>query len=140
MNDVLMVALIGIMLYLLFGWFRERERNRMRRALIDKFGTAQDLGSFLQSPGGERFMRDLSEGRHASARSIIGTIQGGVLALLLGAACFPAGGGFSSDKAHATATAVGMLLIFLGVGLLICAAISYWLSRHWGLMERRRED
>ena len=67
MNNDTAIGLAVFVLIILGGVLfssahRQKAQNEIRKALIEKFGSAQDLGAFLQSEGGQRFLEDLSAG------------------------------------------------------------------------------
>jgi hypothetical protein len=54
----IILGILGLLLFFLAH--RQKGQNEIRRALIERFGAAQDLGAFLQSEGGKRFLAGLS--------------------------------------------------------------------------------
>jgi hypothetical protein len=131
---VAIFVLLAALLALLYSSSRQDRETAIRKALIEKFGSAQDLGAFLQSPGGQRFVSDLFSGPSSPARSVLGSIQKGVIILLVGLTVI--GIGVYSWE-HAI-IAIGALLASLGVGFLASAAITHRLSRKWGLLDGPR--
>jgi hypothetical protein len=123
-------VLVAAFLAILYSNVRHSEQTAIRKALIEKFGSAQDLGAFLQSPGGQRFVSDLFSGPNSPARSVLGSIQKGVIILLLGITLIFVG--LYSERAI---LAIGALLSSVGVGFLVSAAITHHLSRKWGLLD-----
>jgi hypothetical protein len=123
-------VLLAALLTLLYSGSRMERDTAIRKALIEKFGSAQDLGAFLQSPGGQRFVSDLFAGPSSPARSLLGSIQKGVILLILGIAVIVVG--FYSEPGI---VAIGALLASLGLGFLISAAITHRLSKKWGLLD-----
>jgi len=115
---------------------RQRQQNEIRRTLIDKFGTAQDLGAFLQSEGGRRFLNELSTGAAGALQSVLGSIQKGIILVLLGGGIAGPGGVFIGQFAMG----VGLMVLCTGVGFLISAVVTYWLSKSWGLLGKRSDS
>ncbi|HEY2019295.1 MAG TPA: hypothetical protein VGH38_37565 [Bryobacteraceae bacterium] len=129
-------VLLTFVVFLLHSSQQQREQNSIRRALIEKFGSAQDLGAFLQSEGGRRFIEDLSSGSAGAYGSVLASVQKGIILFLLGLGCCGAAS-FPNQVAVQMAMGVGLVLLFAGVGFLISAAVTFWLSKSWGLLGRR---
>jgi hypothetical protein len=123
-------VLASAMLAIMYSSARQRRQTDIRKALIEKFGSAQDLGSFLQSPGGQRFVSDLFSGSNSPAHSVLGSIQKGVIILLVGITLIGVGA-----KSEMAIVAIGALLTSAGIGFLVSAAITRHLSRKWGLLD-----
>jgi hypothetical protein len=128
-------VLLVLILYLLHSSSERREQNDLRKALIEKFGSAQDLGSFLQSEGGRRFIADLSSGTAGALGSVLASIQKGIILVLLGIGC-AAANVFTS----VVALGIGVVFLCVGVGFLVSAGVTYWLSRSWGLLGKRSDS
>jgi hypothetical protein len=128
-------VLAAAFLTILYSSARQRRQTEIRKALIEKFGSAQDLGAFLQTPGGARFVSDLFSGSNSPTHSVLGSIQKGVIILIVGIALV--GIGFVSEM---SIVAIGALLAAVGLGFLISAAITRHLSRKWGLLEAPKNE
>lgn len=107
------------------------ERAELRKHLLDKFNSGQDLTQFLATPQGQNFLRELEiSGRAGSAKQrILGTVRCGIVLLLLGAG-FLALLHLEYDLIYPA-----VILLALGAGCLIAAVVSYWLSKKWGIFE-----
>jgi hypothetical protein len=57
----------------------------------------QDLGAFLQSEGGQRFLAGLSNGTSSPLGPVPGSVQKGIILLLLGLGCLLASLALSSE-------------------------------------------
>jgi len=128
-------VLLVLILFLLYSSHHQREQNDIRKALIEKFGSAQDLGSFLQSEGGKRFIADLSSGAAGALGSVLVSVQKGIVLLLLGFGCSGA-----SPFVGQVAMGIGVVFIFVGAGFLVSAGVTYWLSKSWGLLGKRSDS
>jgi Ca2+/Na+ antiporter len=126
---VAIFVLVAAFLAIFYSSARQRRQTDIRKALIEKFGSAQDLGAFLQSPGGQRFVSDLFSASNSPAHSVLGSIQKGVIILLVGLTLI--GVGVYSER---SIVAIGALLSSVGLGFLISAAITHYLSQKWGLL------
>jgi cbb3-type cytochrome oxidase subunit 3 len=136
------VALIFMALFALAGWFFWLDSKRrlsqtqaqadLQNRLLEKFASPQDVAQFLQTEGGSRFLQGLTaDGRH-TGRRIMTAMQIGVVLTLLGAAAIGLDVVYSG-RSHPGAI-LGTLIVALGAGFLISAALSYKLSKSWGLL------
>ena len=85
--------------------------------LIDKFGSAPELLTFLKSEEGRKFLGEIERAPKLNARDRI--VRGMGKAVVIGLLC------------------VGFLLLALGLGMLFSSLLSLKLSRDWGLMEQQ---
>jgi len=127
-------VLLFLILFLLHSSHRQRAQNDIRKSLIEKFGSAQDLGAFLQSEGGKRFIADLSSGSAGALGSVLASVQKGIILLLLGLGCSGAG-----TFVGQAAMGIGVVFMFIGVGFLVSAGVTYRLSKSWGLLGKRSD-
>ena len=134
--EIMMVAgmfsLCGLLLYLGFNAARNAQQTSVRKVLLEKFASAQDLAAFLQTGGGQKFMAELSSGAGNPLQSVLGSIQKGIIAIFLGMGFFPLSGGFK--ESGPAISGIGIVLILVGFGFLVSAIITYLLSRWWGLL------
>jgi hypothetical protein len=126
-----MFALCGLLLYLGFNAARNAQQSSVRKALLEKFASAQDLTAFLQTGGGQKFMADLSSAAGNPLQSVLDSVHKGIIAIFLGMGFFPLSGGF---KNPGPVPGIGIVLILVGCGFLVSAIITYLLSRWWGLV------
>lgn len=115
------MVLCGLAVVLLVGALRWKQSRVVQRTLIDKLSAGNELVAFLQTSAGERFIRGITE-PESPARSMIKSIQGGIVVLVVGLGTLMLG------------SKLGFLLISLGVGLLVAALVSYRLARKLNLL------
>jgi hypothetical protein len=127
------LLIIGAVLSLVYTIFRSKQQTEIRKALIEKFGSAQDLGELLQTPGGKRLLADLSTSSGSPLQSVMSSIQKGLLGLLVGGGAMLAGG----IEYIQPLTILGALFGCAGLAFLISAAVTYWLSKSWGLIQNK---
>ena len=128
-------VLVFVIVFLLHSSHRQRAHNDIRKALIEKFGSAEDLGTFLQSEGGKRFIADLSSGKASALGSVLSSVQNGIILSLLGLGCSGA-----SPFVGQVAIGIGVVFMFVGVGFLVSAGVTYRLSKSWGLVGKRSDS
>ncbi len=107
------------------------ERSELRKQLLTKFGSAQELTEFLATPQGQTFLieKDKETNRGASKnkqRIIVLMIIGMVLTVfgvgLLGLTYYERGFVYA-----------GVMVLALGVGFLASSLVSFQLYKKWGL-------
>ncbi len=121
------VVLFGLAVLLTAGALRWRHGHSVQRALLDTLGSSTNLAEFLQTPAGERLIGSILES-NSPQDAMLRSVRNGVVIifvavglLLLGA--FARAGVFA---------AIGMVLIFLGAGLLVAARVSHRLAKRGG--------
>ncbi len=133
--------------YVILAAIRSRQQTRLtsefQQKLLDRIGSAQELGAFLSSEGGARILASLSPARAAGSPHvrILRALQAGLVLLALGAGLFlyvltralPMEGEDVVAMIATVSTAVG-------IGLLSAAAASYYLSQRMGLLNSRSEN
>lgn len=115
-----------------------RMQSEVHRHLIEKMGSSQELLTFLGSDSGKQLVASIGieqPNREPYSR-ILGSVQTGVILLLVGIALLFLGAFFAN--AEEGCFIVGSLAAALGVGFLISAGLSYRLSKAFGLFERER--
>src|SRR5690242_16487475 len=126
LKGIAILSFAGVALFLAFSAWRSKQQTAMRKALLDKFGSAHDLSEFLQSEGGQRFMAELS-GVSSPLGAVMASIHKGILALLLGGGIVVASMAISSQEL----IAVGAIFGAVGVGFMVSAAVTYTISKRW---------
>jgi hypothetical protein len=108
--------------------------------LLDKLGSVENFGAFLQTEAGSRFMNDLaSEPVSGPQDRILRAVQVGIVLVCLGFGLLLLT--FFSptlpQRGHETFNALGIIALSLGIGFTISAAASYRLSGALGLLGRQ---
>jgi hypothetical protein len=138
MHSEVIVPVAVFAMIVLLAWIghksklnRLHELGEMRKRLLDKFGSGTELSEFLATPQGQNFLKDqeLSATQRSPRGKIVFAIGGGIVLVLLGAAFF----GLMYMENHLVFPAT--ILMALGVGLLIAAAISYQLYKKWNMFQ-----
>jgi hypothetical protein len=110
-----------------------REQAELQRHFLNKFGTGQELTQFLETPQGQRFLKEMTikDDARGPKERIIGSVKGGIVLLALGVAFF------ALLRIEHDLIYPAVILLALGIGLLISAAVSCWLSKKWNIFEGR---
>ncbi len=123
-------VLFSMLIVLLSSAHRQTEQNSLRKALIEKFGSAHDLGEFLQSDAGRRFLADLSADSGVAGGAVLGSMQRGIILVLVGIGCIAAGAVMDGRSMMG----IGIVVLFAGIGFLVSSAVTHWLSKRSGLL------
>ncbi len=110
---------------------RIQQRAELRRHLLDKFNSGQDLSQFLATSQGQSFLKELEIGdRTGSAKArVLRSISAGIILLFLGGAFF------ALMRYEHNLIFAAVILLALGIAFLIAAGISYVLSKKWGIFD-----
>jgi len=146
MDERAVVTVVFLSLFALAAWFfwldaKRRQalvqaRSDLQNRLLEKFGSPQDVAQFLQTEGGDRFLRGLTTDARHAGRGILRAMQVGVVITTFGAAIVSLGVAYPDRGGGANpGVIIGSLVLSLGVGFLISAGVSYWLSKKWGMLD-----
>jgi hypothetical protein len=107
----------------------------MHMKLFEKFGTSQELLDYLKSEAGRRFMESATIEHGRPLGRILGSIQTGLTLLLTWLGLLFLHGRLPQSWSNETLV-FGVLAVALGIGFLLSAGVSYWLSKAWGLFDK----
>ena len=132
-------SLIGFIVWTTLSTIRrfrtEKLQAQLQTKLLDKFGSGQELLAYVQSEGGKRLLESLTTEQHTPYGRILGAAQGGTILLLLGIALlFLRSRVTGGDEGLLVA---GTIVFTLGLGFGVSAAVSYFLSKSFGLLDER---
>ena len=129
-------------------WHQQRMLGQFQTKLLERIGSVNELGAFLNTEAGARFLKQLTTVNEAGAGPhvrILRAVQSGAVLATVGIGLYlygwltPTIPGETINGINAVAT----ILFGLGAGLLGSAVLSYRLSRQMGLLstsEQRRND
>lgn len=114
---------------------RLKAQTELHSRLLDKFSSAQEVVEFLQTPGGAHFVDSLSNDRDEPANGILRSTHRGIILVIVAIGCLFLNWyyRYSGDN---PLLVIGVVLLCLGIGFLISAAVSQRLSRALGLAQR----
>lgn len=126
-------AFFALVFGILWLAFRRRQAQIQEQAvfhkqLLDKFGSGKEFSEFLESKGGQRFLETMWTQSQNSVDRVLRAVRVGVVMTVVGLALL----GLSWTGDQAGIRFPGVLVLALGAGFLISAAISHHLSRRWG--------
>lgn len=135
-----MGGLVLAFLWLVRTLLRYRERSRwvrqqaeMQNKIVDKLTGSEELLRYLESDGGPSLVPPPADeaARPRPLARILTSLQLGVVLVLGGGALLVLRGQVEGPEL----LVLGTLGVAVGIGFLISGALSYSLSRSWGLLE-----
>lgn len=129
-------TLIGFVVWIIFSNIRRYKTTKLQAELqaklLEKFGSGQELLAYVQSDAGKRFLESLTVEQKTPYGRILGAAQVSVILVLLGVAFL-----FLRGRVLGAADeflVLGTIILSLGVGFGLAAALSYYLSKSFGLL------
>ena len=139
--------MVGFVIWVVVNGWQRRLRLKLttefNSKLLDRIGSVKDFNDFLQTEGGAKFMDGLTIERSSTRPqdSILRASQIGIVLITLGCGCLVLDWYFSVRYASAgdteVLTVIGVIAASLGLGFLISAGVTYWLSKSWGLIQKK---
>ena len=132
----LLMATFGSVVWIIFATIRRYKTAKLQAEvqtkLLEKFGSGQELLAYIQSDAGKRFTESLTMEQRTPYGRILGATQAGVILILLGLALlFLRGRVSGGDEGFLVS---GTIILSLGVGFGLSAALSFFLSKSLGLL------
>src|SRR5581483_2298094 len=135
MSEVFLIPIVAIVgsftMVVLIVWFSARSKQRraelradVQMKLIDKFGTSAEFVKFLESPSGRQF---LEQPRRMTRDRVLGALTGGLVTSFIGLAFVGCAIALHDEGFYVPA----FILLAIGLGLFISAAISWKLTKQW---------
>ena len=129
-------GLFGFVAWIVFTTIRRYKTAKLQAGvqtkLLEKFGSGQELLAYVQSDAGKRFLESLAMEQKTPYGRILGAAQAGVILMLLGLALLFLRGRVSGAEEGFLVS--GTITLSLGVGFGLSAALSYFLSKSFGLL------
>lgn len=107
-------------------------QSELHKQLLDKFDSTEELRRFLESDSGRNFIDTAPVERSSPHGRIMGALQAGLIMVAAGLACL-----FLQHQIPDGREAfvfLGAMGLALGLGFLLSAGASYFLSKKWGLI------
>jgi hypothetical protein len=116
-----------------------KAQTELHGRLLDKFGSAREVMEFLQTPGGAHFVDSLSGDGEDPADGILRSTHRGIILVIVAAGCLFLNWYYRSAGENPLLV-IGVILLCLGIGFLLSAAISQRLSRTLNPPQRTVND
>ena len=141
---LMVVAFVGLLIILaaLERWRREKHRMELQKVILERVGSVKDLAEFLTTEQGERFLGSLAPAHFRTHHRTMWSVRLGVVLLTIGIVLMfglhtSLFGGVGSDTKPLLLGI--LLLIAAGVGMLLSAAVAFFLARRLGVDGRNGE-
>jgi len=146
MNQNFAVVLVFLAALATAGWVmhvvadtNKRQRRMKAQAelhgrLLDKFSSAQEVIAFLETPSGAHFVDSFSSDREEPTSGVLRSTHRGIVLVVVAIGCLGLTRAYGWD--NNPLLVVGVILLCLGIGFLISAAVSHRLSRTLDLARR----
>jgi len=129
-------ALFGFVVWIIFTTIRRYKTAKLQAGLqtklLEKFGSGQELLAYVQSDAGTQFLDSLTMEQRTQHGRILGAAQASVILVLLGLALLFLRGRVSGGEEGFLVS--GTIVLRVGVGFGLSAALSYFLSKSFGLL------
>jgi len=134
-------VLIGFVIWTIFSTIRRYKTTKLQAGLqtklLEKFGSGQELLAYVQSDAGRRFLESLTMEQRTPYGRILGAAQASMVLILLAIALLFLRGRVSG--AEEGFLVFGTIILSLGLGFGLSAALSYYLSKSFGLLTESTE-
>ena len=117
-------------------WLKYRQRQaqintqaEVNKQLLDKFGSGRELTEFLESNGGQRFLETMRLPQEGYFDHALRMVRVGIVMSVVGFGLLAVSW---TDRGQRGLYFPAVIVLALGVGFLISAAISQRLSKQWG--------
>lgn len=132
----ILFSLVGFVVWTIFSTIRRYKTAKLQAEvqtkLLEKFGSSQELLAYVQSDAGKRFLESLAMEQRTPYARILGAVQAGVILIFLAFAfLFLRGRVSGADEGFLV---FGTITLSLGAGFGLSAALSYFLSKSFGLL------
>jgi hypothetical protein len=119
-----------------------RAQTELNTKLIDRFSSSDELLAYLQSPAGKTLIEPAvvpqlgprAMPMNAPLSRIFWSLQSGIVVSTLGTGLIFVSRGVATDEFAQTLYGVGIVVLTIGLGFAISAAVSYVLSQRLGLI------
>jgi hypothetical protein len=132
----ILFGLFGFVAWIIFTTIRRYKTAKLQAGvqtkLLEKFGSGQELLAYVQSDAGKQFLESLTMEQRTPHGQILGAAQASVILVLLGLALLFLRGRVSGGEEVFLVS--GTITLTLGAGFGMSAALSYFLSKSFGLL------
>jgi hypothetical protein len=105
---------------------RIKAQTELHGRLLDKFSSAQEVVEFLQTPSGAHFVDSFAGDREEPSNAVLRSTHRGIVLVVVAAGCL--GLTIPYGWRENPLLVIGVVLLSLGIGFLVSAAVSHRLS------------
>jgi hypothetical protein len=140
-NFMVMVNLTAFLFFtawvikLVMEWKKFRRQTELHHKLIERFANVQELSAFLETESGGKFLSTLPTEKSSPTRDkLLSSIQKAIILAFLGGAFFAISRLYITAEENQAFGIFGIIAIALGLGFAVSTAISFILSKKWGII------
>lgn len=111
-----------------------RTQSDLYNRLIDKFGSSNELLAYMQSEAGQQLLKTPATTAPNAYARIMNAAQYGAVAAVAGFGILGIGYAFRGQEVADVTYVLGWMAVTLGAALIISSAMSYLLSKKFGLI------
>jgi len=126
-----MFVFYGWVAWIILEWRKVGRKSQLHQKLLDRFQSPGDLQAFLQSEGGERFLKSMGIDGLSPKQKIMTSFSRAVVTVFVGIALLIVGTCMTEDLR--IGLPAGIIVLGLGLGLFVSSLISLKLSKKWGI-------
>lgn len=129
------VTFFGFMAYLVKALVNIRiikERSKLNEKALDKIGSSKEISEFLKTKQGEEFLMGMSKTTLSSREKLLNSIFWGIVVFFSGIGIYIIKNVVTEDPG--AIEAMGIVVIFIGIGMLIASVASLFFAKQWGLL------
>lgn len=126
-----LIVFYGWVAWIVLEWRKVGRKSQLHQKLLDRFQSPGDLQAFLQSEGGERFLKSVGFEGLSPKQKIMASFSRAVVTVFVGVAVLIVGTFLPEDLR--IGLPAGIIILGLGLGLLVSSLISLKLSKKWGI-------
>lgn len=139
LGEAIPLTLVSLGMFFVIGWglwiasqagarkAKLKAISEMQNKLLDRFASAGDLGQFLASETGRRFLDSFDTVRSVSTGRIVGAAQVGVVLTFLGLGLLALGLFYTFREP--VLPIMGVILLSLGLGFLVSSFVAHRLTK-----------
>ena len=138
---VVVPTIFGVLGFLVWTITTNIRRAKVARIVADLHGKvlekcsgSQELMTYVQSDAGRRFLEMATISQANPAGRVLNAVQAGTILSLLGAFAVGSSNWHHDVDVREFFMTMGALVLAVGLGFLVSAAISYFLCKSWGLL------
>lgn len=132
-NTAIVFLFFAWVFKVILEWRKIKHKNELNKQLLEKFEKMTDLKEFFQTENGVKFFQTLTVNGGNTMDKVINALKSGIIMMFLGGGFWVLSGVFAED--HEAFTALGVIIVALGLGFLVSSVVSFILSKKWGMVE-----
>lgn len=110
------------------------KQAEVQRHLLDRFQSPQELATYLASDAGQKFLRAPALEKASTLDRVLSAVKSGILLSVTGLALFFLRIYLADAEGQSAFSVMGGLALALGIGFLLSAGATWFLSKRWGLI------